>query len=256
MFHNTAYFIFEILCYVSVDTAMAEVATLACNGHIPHPQETETKSNNSDPFGISALPLPQAIDDATFANQNSTTCNNHDSELPELPPLTTESRSDKTLTRMIASPLPPSVPIDTYSLEYGPVTESEPQLDSPSNSPKLDGEMPRFDGLNDHYEFLRRTLSHSRTRYSARFKRPRPRPTSDTESSLDAPGKLRRPDQSSLDAPGKARSPLSTTSVASSSALRHKHHTVRGVHPQNDLVTQRAPHHNNRTSMPVTSGAS
>lgn len=254
---------------------MAEVATLSCNGHIPHPQTTENESND-DPFNISALPLPPPIDDSTLSNRDSTLSNHdstpsncdsiahhkHDSVLPELPPLTIDglsNKSDGTLNRMIISPLPPPVPIDTYGLEYGPVSESEPQLDSPPPSPRLDGEIPRsgFDGINQQYEFLRRTLSHSRTRYSARYKRPRPRPTSrETESSLDTPGKLGHPDHTSLDAPGRVRTPLSTTASSATPTQRHKHTTVRGVHPHRDLAARRPHHHGNRTSTPVTSGGS
>lgn len=116
------------------------------------------------------------------------------------------ARKGTTLERMILSPLPPM--LDNYELEYGPVSSTEPQL-APATD---DGELPRFDEIDEQYDFLRRTLSHSRTRYSSRFKRPHPRsqhrPTSSTERERGSYVSHRRNEEdllSSLDAPGLSR---------------------------------------------------
>ena len=115
------------------------------------------------------------------------------------------ARKGTTLERMILSPLPPM--FDDYELEYGPVSSTEPQL-APATE---DGELPRFDEIGEQYDFLRRTLSHSRTRYSSRFKRPHPRShhqSSSTERERGSYASQRRREedlQSSLDAPGVSR---------------------------------------------------
>lgn len=171
------------------------------NGVAPAPGPTPGPAPGPAPvqdveFSIDALPPPP-------------------SPIPGLPDLQ-DHRNDpeaskpphkigRTLERMIHSPLPPM--FDSYDLEYGPVTSTEPEL-APMTD---DGELPRFDEINEQYDFLRRTLSHSRTRYSARFKRPHKQQASSTsereeQTSLDQPG-LRREEetQSSLDSPSRSR---------------------------------------------------
>ena len=115
------------------------------------------------------------------------------------------ARKGTTLERMMLSPLPPM--FDDYELEYGPVSSTEPRL-APATE---DGELLRFDEIDDQYDFLRRTLSHSRTRYSSRFKRPHPRSrhqSSSTERERGSNASQRRHEedlQSSLDAHGVSR---------------------------------------------------
>lgn len=137
---------------------------------------------------IDVLPLPSSLDLPP-------------SLLPDLPSVDISGGATQLDDILSSLPLPPQLPIDEYELEYGPSTINEPQLEAQLT----DGEIPRFDEVNEQYEFLRRTLSHSRRRYSSRFKRPRPksRPNDATEqSSLDFPGQNR--DESSLDS-GRSR---------------------------------------------------
>ncbi|XP_003383206.1 PREDICTED: uncharacterized protein LOC100640398 [Amphimedon queenslandica] len=147
----------------------------------------------------------------------------------------------------ISQPLPPlTLPIDDYDTQYGPTTSTEPQLES---SVLADGELPRFDEVNEQYEFLRRTLSHSRRRYSARFKRPRPvsRPRENGESSLDAPWLSREPEESQLDKPGKIRPPPSSSSrSAHQSQQRNKVQSARRPHPHHGT---RAGHTSTRSAV-------
>ena len=176
-----------------------------------------------DPIDIDSLPLPSTLD------------------LPEdlpigLPPINGGGGGEEPPIDPINQPLPPlPLPIDEYDLQYGPTTSTEPQLES---SVLADGELPRFDEVNEQYEFLRRTLSHSRRRYSARFKRPRPvsRPRENGESSLDAPWLSREPEESPLDKPGKIRPPSRSThqsqqrSKVQSARRPHPHHGTRAGH--------------------------
>ena len=175
---------------------------------------------------IDNLPLPSTID------------------LPNhglLPSLTTPLEGSSS----ILNPLPPALPIDdTYGLQYGSSTPTEPQLDPPTTN--NDGELPKFDEVNDQYDFLRRTLSHSRRRYSARYKRPRPKSKHEKEeqTSLDMPGQRR--DESPYrinEPPGKNSHPLGI-----------KHHTVRGMHAHGDYQQQRRDQRkvNDRRSSPGT----
>ena len=188
-------------------------------------------------ISIDSLPLPSSI------------------EIPShgLLPLLSVVNGGETMDPLILNPLPPPVPIDTYDIEYGPVSTTEPQLDSPRVSPPpppLGGEIPNFDEINDQYDFLRRTLSHSRRRYSARFKRPRPRPqrgdNEEEQSSLDMPGQRR---DSNLETPYHIRPPPSSKEHP----LHRKHHTVRGTSAHVDYIRQRHTHgrSNDRRSSPA-----
>lgn len=169
---------------------------------------------------IDSLPLPSTLD------------------LPiSLPPINGDSEASSSKLDTINQPLPPlPLPIDEY--DYGPSTSTEPQLET---SVLADGELPRFDEVNQQYEFLRRTLSHSRRRYSARFKRPRPvsrpRENGGEESTLDAPWLSREPEESTLDKPGRIRPPPRSTHQLHQNQ-RNKAQSARRPHP---------PHHGNRT---------
>lgn len=167
----------------------------------------------------------------------------------------------KTLGRMIVSPLPPSDHFEIGDEDYGPVSSSEPRLDSPSRSPPRDKDGSQFDQLDDQYDFMRRTLSHSRRRYSARFKRPRPRPatTRDREgqrdedvnqSSLDSPEKQRKSVESSLDMPGRIRPPQSQQDPTHVTHPLQKRQTVHGYQQQHG----RGPVHAKRRSSPPGAG--
>ena len=162
-------------------------------------------------FSIDALPpppspIPGLTDTDLQVQRRSPEVSGATLEPPPPP------KTGGTLERMVHSPLPPL--LDNYDLEYGPVSSTEPEL-APLTD---DGELPRFDEINEQYDFLRRTLSHSRTRYSARFKRPHKQQQQqqqqqqssasgiDRQSSLDRPGLRRdREQQSSLDSPGMSR---------------------------------------------------
>ena len=198
---------------------------------------------------IEDLPPPSSLD---LPSNTAPLGGNDHGQLPHLP-----SVNGGNFDRMVISPLPPPLPIDTYSLQYGPVSGTEPQLDSPRHSPVRDGEIPKFDEINDQYEFLRRTLSHSRRRYSARFKRPRARPQSNDSERNENEDE----DQSSLDLPKRRRDPVDRSPARVRSPNSHqlhqhqnpKSHTVRGIHPQKDLIRDRRGHqkHHNRTSSPA-----
>ena len=143
----------------------------------------------------------------------------------------------------VLNPLPPPLPIDPYDVQYGPTSVTEPQLEAPSTT---DGELPKFDEVNDQYDFLRRTLSHSRRRYSARYKRPRPKPQARDENE----------DETSLDIPGQRReepSPVKIQPPTKNTRPVNKHHTVRGMQVHGDyqrrLQQQRT---NDRRSSPAT----
>ena len=157
------------------------------------------------------------------------------------------AKKGTTLERMIHSPLPPM--LDSYAIEYGPVSSTEPELAPVTD----DGELPRFDEINDQYDFLRRTLSHSRTRYSSRFKRPLPRshnhPASSTERERTSYIAQREGDdlQSSLDAPGLSRRQPRTSGGSVSQTGRCQ--TVTGDHPLRRQ--QRRPPGTDRRSVPV-----
>ena len=184
-----------------------------------------------DPVDIESLPLPSSLNLPSSGLDNGGDINIM-GLLPELPPVDISEDTPGNLDQIISA-LPPPIPIDTYSLEYGPTSSTEPQLEPPHLTE--DGEIPRFDEVNDQYEFLRKTLSHSRRRYSARFKRPRPTPQrqedgeSDEQSSLDFPGKRRTTNiESNLD--------NHTSMVHSPSHRTHqqhqhtKHHSLTGTH--------------------------
>lgn len=180
-----------------------------------HPQNTKDKRltlvplavmATNGPVDIDSLPLPSTLDlPSDYASIDV-------GLLPQLPPVNISGEVPAQLHDIISS-LPPPLPIDEYELEYeleyGPSTTTEPELES---STLADGEIPRFDHdefNTQQYDFLRRTLSHSRRRYSARFKRPRPksRPQeSSDQSSLDLPGQNR--EESSLDYPRSPDHPL------------------------------------------------
>lgn len=163
-----------------------------------------------------------------------------DFPLGQLPPLL--SSGDSPSDSSILNPLPPPMlPLDTYDLQYGPSSSTEPQLDTPTQ----DGTIPSFDEMDEQYNFLRRTLSHSRGRYSARYKRPRPKPQSpernDDQTSLDAPGKKREDTEYRIPAPSKSGPhPLA------------KHHTVRGTNVQSEYTRQSQKKNIDRRSSPST----
>ena len=162
-----------------------------------------------DPVDIDALPLPSSLNLPASSYDDEGDINIM-GLLPDLPPVDISGDAPDNLDQIISA-LPPPIPIDTYSLEYGPTSSTEPQLEPLPLTE--DGEIPRFDEVNDQYEFLRKTLSHSRRRYSARFKRPRPTPQrqedNDEQSSLDFPGKKRTSNiESNFDTPtGMVHSP-------------------------------------------------
>lgn len=205
-----------------------------------------------DPVDIASLPLPSSLNLPPSDLDNEEDINIM-GLLPELPPVDISGDVPGNLDQIISA-LPPPIPIDTYSLEYGPTSSTEPQLE-PTHLTE-DGEIPRFDEVNDQYEFLRKTLSHSRRRYSARFKRPRPTPQrqedreSDEQSSLDFPGKRRTPNnESNLDSPtGMVRSP------AHHIRQQHqhtKHHSFTGTHHHKQGVRRKPGLEQNRNSSPA-----
>ena len=206
---------------------------------------TPILENGLDPHGpafdgaqlseLADLPaLPPGLENLGFPQEPSSSSAVPHSDLP----------GKKTLGRMISSPLPPSDPFELDDEDYGPVSSTEPRLASPTRSPSHDVGNPQLEQLSERYEFMRRTLSHSRRRYSARFKRPRPRPAADrdrdddqevddahddAQSSLDLPNKQRRAVESSLDHPGHVRS---TSSQQGGRFMAHplqKRSTVHGV---------------------------
>lgn len=173
---------------------------------------------------IDSLPPPSSIVDFPLG------------QLPPLLPVGDTNGSS------ILNPLPPPMlPLDAYESQYGPSSSTEPQLDTPTQ----DGTLPTFDEMDDQINYLRRTLSHSRGRYSARFKRPRPRPqsqeVSDEQSSLDVPGKKREDSEYRIPAPSKSGPhPLA------------KHHTVRGTNVQGEYIKQQQRRNIDRRSSPAT----
>ena len=160
---------------------------------------------------IDALPLPSTLDLPEHG------------QLPSLPATPGDTA--------ILNPLPPPLLFDNYEMQYGPISPTEPQLDPAPNL--ADGELPKFDGENDRYDFLRRTLSHSKRRYSARYKKPRPIPTSSEDggqSSLDVPGQRRDHSPHRVQSPSRDKS---------SAHPLNKHHTVRGMHAHGDYQHQK-----------------
>ena len=173
------------------------------NGVTDHNQSSSTTCLEDVEFSIERLPPPPPSPVGLSEEERPDPGNGAAQSLLESPAL---PKKGTTLERMILSPLPPM--LDNYELEYGPVSSTEPQLAPVTD----DGELPRFDEIDEQYDFLRRTLSHSRTRYSSRFKRPHPRPqhrpTSSTERERGSYAAQRRDEedlQSSLDAPGLSR---------------------------------------------------
>ena len=188
-------------------------------------------ANGIEIVDINLLPLPSSLDLPTVKASDQDTSDDN-SFLPQLPPVNISGREYPTNLDEIISSLPPPIPIT--DAEYGPSSSTEPQLEPLMTE---DGEIPKFDEMNAHYEFVRRTLSHSRRRYSARFKRPRPKSNAtqpgEGQSSLDFPGKGREPEESSLDAPNRTRSPPSTT--------QHPLHVQHGQRDRNKAYSARRP---------------
>ena len=200
-----------------------------------------------DPVDIDSLPLPSSLNLQASSYDDEGDVNIM-GLLPDLPPVDISGDAPGNLDQIISA-LPPPIPIDTYSLEYGPTSSTEPQLEPLPLTE--DGEIPRFDEVNDQYEFLRKTLSHSRRRYSARFKRPRPTPQrqedNDEQSSLDFPGKKRTSNiESNLDTPtGMVHSPPHHLHQHT------KHHSFAGTHHHKQGVRRKPGLEQNRNSSPA-----